>query len=153
MIFRVMIMFTWLAAGIMALGVGIHIATASEPEAVTIVTPEPEPAIVEEPEPETRPLGKFRISFYCTCKRCCRQWSRYKRTATGMVADHRKNIIAVDPRVIPMHSSVYIEGLGWFQAEDKGKAIKGRRIDVLVASHWRAKNLGVKRMHVELEKE
>ena len=150
MYLRVMIMFTWLAAGAMALGTGLHIALASEPEAVTVVTPEP--AIVEELEPGTVPMGKFRVSFYCTCSKCCKQWSRYKRTATGMIADHRKNIIAVDPRVIPMHSSVYIDGLGWFQAEDKGKAIKGRRIDVLVASHWRAKNLGVKRMHVEMEK-
>jgi 3D (Asp-Asp-Asp) domain-containing protein len=128
---------------------------ANEPECVTNVTPEAivEVEVEEVDELQTIPLGKFRISFYCTCPKCCKKWSKFKRTAIGTKADYRRNIIAVDPRVIPMRSDVFIDGLGWFTAEDKGSKIKGRRIDVLVRSHKQATKLGIQRRHVELEKE
>jgi len=57
-------------------------------------------------------------------------------------------IIAVDPKVIPLHSKVYIEGLGYYYAEDVGGAIKGNRIDVLYSTHQEALEFGVKEMKV-----
>jgi len=44
--------------------------------------------------------------------------------------------VAVDPRVIPLGSRLYIPALaatpsgGWFVADDTGGAIKGKRIDI-----------------------
>jgi len=38
--------------------------------------------------------------------------------------------VAVDPRVIPMGSKIYIPGYGWGRAVDTGGAIQGRKIDV-----------------------
>jgi len=38
--------------------------------------------------------------------------------------------VAVDPRVIPLGSILWIEGLGIGMASDTGRLIKGRRIDV-----------------------
>lgn len=49
-------------------------------------------------------------------------------TATGKKV--KKGIIAVDPKVIKLHSKVYIPGYGYARAEDTGGNIKGKKIDV-----------------------
>jgi 3D (Asp-Asp-Asp) domain-containing protein len=53
----------------------------------------------------------------------CNEW-----TAIGMRAG--KGVIAVDPKVIPMRSKVYIPGYGLAVAGDTGGAIKGNIIDL-----------------------
>lgn len=58
-------------------------------------------------------------------------------TATGTVPVRDPNgisTIAVDPRVIPLGSLVYVEGYGRAVAADTGGAIKGNIIDVYVNS-------------------
>lgn len=50
------------------------------------------------------------------------------RTATGLPA--RKGVVAVDPRVIPLGTRVYVEGYGPAIAADTGGAIKGNKIDL-----------------------
>lgn len=49
-------------------------------------------------------------------------------TATGARA--RRGVIAVDPRVIPLGTRVYVPGYGYAVARDTGGAIKGNRIDL-----------------------
>ena len=49
-------------------------------------------------------------------------------TATG--ATLKKGIIAVDPKVIPLHTRMYVPGYGFGAAEDVGGAIKGDKIDL-----------------------
>ncbi|MEK7616615.1 MAG: 3D domain-containing protein [Patescibacteria group bacterium] len=53
----------------------------------------------------------------------CNEW-----TAIGMRAG--KGVIAVDPKVIPLRSKVYIPGYGVAVAGDTGGAIKGNIIDL-----------------------
>lgn len=53
--------------------------------------------------------------------------------------------IAVDPSIIPLGSTVYIEGIGIRRAEDTGSAIKGARVDVFMNDVKQALNFGVKK--------
>ena len=68
--------------------------------------------------------GEFRFTHYAPTG---------NRTYTGSIPQAGKTI-AVDPEVIPLHSIVYIESLGYFVAEDTGGAIKGNKIDIFVDS-------------------
>ncbi len=52
----------------------------------------------------------------------------YGRTATGLPMGD--GIVAVDPRVIPLGTKVYVPGYGLGLAADTGGAIRGRRIDL-----------------------
>jgi 3D (Asp-Asp-Asp) domain-containing protein len=63
-------------------------------------------------------------------------------TATMKKADPAARIVAVDPKLIPYGSDVWIEGLGWFNAQDCGSAIKGYRLDVLSPSEHDAMEYG-----------
>ena len=63
-------------------------------------------------------------------------------TATMTKADPKSRLVAVDPKLIPYGSWLWIEGLGWFRAEDCGSAIKGFRLDVLVGTEPEAMRFG-----------
>lgn len=72
-------------------------------------------------------------------------------TATGTVAKRNSNSyssVAVDPRVIPLGTKLYIEGYGYAVAEDTGGAIKGNRIDLFYNSSAEANNWGVRWVNV-----
>ncbi len=75
------------------------------------------------------------------------------RAAAGDGSLENPNIIAVDPRVIPLGSLVYIEDYGVARAEDTGSAIQGRIIDLLFDRHEEALKFGRKKLQVYLLKE
>ena len=64
-------------------------------------------------------------------------------TATGYnLKANPDGVIAVDPRVIPLGTKVYVEGYGYAVARDTGGAIKGNRIDVHMRSNSAARQFG-----------
>ena len=65
------------------------------------------------------------------------------RTATGMRVGY--GVIAVDPRVIPLGSKLYVEGYGYGFACDTGGAIKGKRLDLAFPSMSQVNSYGRKR--------
>ena len=128
--------------------------------------PEPvEPELEAVPEPDmseiieldcVEDLGEFTITYYCSCTKCCGKWGRNRPnvdnkvvvfTATGAVAQEGITI-AVDPKVIPYGTILYIEGIGYRVAQDCGGAIKGNRIDVFMDSHAAALENGKHKANV-----
>lgn len=91
-------------------------------------------------------IGKFNATFYCSCPKCVGN-KRNIKTATGNIPIANKTI-AVDTNIIPLHSIVYIKGMGFYVAEDTGANIKGRRIDIFVNNHNEALQLGKKQVEV-----
>lgn len=67
-------------------------------------------------------------------------------TATGRRAGY--GIVAVDPRVIPLGTRLYIPGYGYAIAADTGSAIKGLRIDLCFNTREQAVKWGRRRVKV-----
>jgi len=93
-------------------------------------------------------LGKFKLTHYCACSKCCGKWAN-GITATGTKAEAGRTI-AVDPDVIPLGTAVYIDGQKYI-AEDTGSAIDGKRIDVFMNDHLEAKKAGVRSAEVFMQ--
>lgn len=102
-------------------------------------------------EPELISLGSFTVTAYCCCVECCGKdvtHPEYGITASGKRPIEGRTV-AVDPTVIPLGSTVYLNDIP-YTAEDTGSAIKGNRIDLFINNHQRAKNFGVQEMEVKL---
>lgn len=103
---------------------------------------------------------QLEATAYCPCYECCGKYPSnkwYNITATGTVG--KVGVIAVDPRVIPLGSQVYIEGLygaknyGYGSAEDTGGAIKGQIIDLYFNTHRETINWGRQQVKVYILKD
>ncbi len=94
-------------------------------------------------------LGKFKVTHYCCEKypHICNAGAPYK-TATGTTP--HVGGCAVDKKVIPLGSYVKING-EVYHAEDTGGAIKGNRIDLVVATHKEALAKGTYKAEVFLK--
>lgn len=104
--------------------------------------------VPQEPAEKLTLVGTFSNTFYCPGSCCNGQWA-------GVTASGAKptpgTTIAVDPRIIPLGTKVYIEFEnasskclnGYYIAQDTGGAIKGYRVDVLVSYHSEAYKYGV----------
>lgn len=109
---------------------------------------------------EVNKLGSDAILFectaYCACRKCCGNYSpevtgREPHTATGTIPKEGRTI-AVDPSVIRYGTSVYIEGMGTYIAEDCGGGVKGNHIDIYFESHEAAVKFGRKRLYVSVQR-
>ena len=121
----------------------VEVGTMAEPvtELITEVTTEP------------INLGEYKLTAYCSCKKCCGKWADNRGPevvgAIGKVLTAGYSI-AVDPKVIPYGSIVIINGKE-YEAMDCGGAIKGNRIDVYFNSHEEALEFGVQYADVLLK--
>jgi 3D (Asp-Asp-Asp) domain-containing protein len=70
------------------------------------------------------------------------------RTRTGIRARH--GVVAVDPRVIPLGTRLYIPGYGPALAADTGGAIRGRRIDLCMENRHAIRQFGRRRVSVHV---
>lgn len=103
-----------------------------------------EPAVIE---PEKHVVPDAIVTAYCSCPKCCGQWSAEYNggvavTSTGAVAKAGRTV-AVNPAVIPYGAHVWINGHEYI-AEDTGSTLKksGTRIDIYCDSHEEALRIG-----------
>ncbi len=78
----------------------------------------------------------------------CNGVGSHGRTRTGARATY--GVVAVDPRVIPLGTIVFVEGYGLALACDTGSAIKGNRIDLCYDSGRVADNFGRQKVRVHI---
>ncbi|MGC8626339.1 MAG: 3D domain-containing protein [Acidimicrobiales bacterium] len=78
-----------------------------------------------------RPLGTFTVTCY----------DLTGPTASGSMAGPQS--VAVDPRVIPLGTRIYIQGVGERTADDTGGAITGYRLDIWEPTWAQCANWGV----------
>lgn len=74
------------------------------------------------------------------------------RTATGLNlhANPNAKVIAVDPRIIPLGTKVYVDGYGYAVASDTGSSIKGFKIDVFFPSKADAYRWGSRKVMIKV---
>lgn len=98
----------------------------------------------------TMNASAYDLSYQSTGKRPGDKY--YGITASGTQA--RPGVVAVDPRVIPLGTKLYIESLdntkdyGFAIAEDKGSAIKGNKIDLFFNTSAECKSFGRRNVKV-----
>lgn len=77
-------------------------------------------------------------------------YTGHSMTSTGKVPKAGRTI-AVDPRIIPYGSKIYIPALGrTYIAEDCGGGIKGNKVDIYMSSNRECYNFGVKYLTIHI---
>lgn len=107
------------------------------------------PVVASETNVDT---GKLNYKYVIECNATAYDMSAEEnggyagQTATGVPLD--KGVIAVDPKVIPLGSRVYVEALdgswtyGYAVAADTGGAIKGNRVDLCYRTRYECIQFG-----------
>lgn len=62
----------------------------------------------------------------------------------------RRGVIAVDPKVIPYGSKLYVPGYGWGTALDTGGSIKGNTIDLWMPTRSQCMQWGTRTLKVKV---
>jgi len=75
-----------------------------------------------------RKIRMLASSYSASTSGVARDEAWYGRTYTGDVM--RQGVVAVDPRIIPLRSKIFVPGYGYGDALDVGSAVIARRIDL-----------------------
>ncbi len=84
---------------------------------------------------------------YCPCAKCNYP---YGGRPSYLGYPLGRGIIAVDPKVIPMGTRLWVEGYGEGIAADQGNAIQGNRLDLCFSSHQEALDWGIRTVQVTI---
>ncbi|MEH7416616.1 LysM peptidoglycan-binding domain-containing protein [Neobacillus drentensis] len=126
---------------------------AAQPSKPAAVTQPAKPIAVSQPakpesseETNTKEITVKATAYTASCEGC----SGTTATGVDLKANPDAKVIAVDPKVIPLGSKVYVEGYGVATAADTGGAIKGNRIDVFIPTEDKAMEWGNKHITIKI---
>lgn len=94
-----------------------------------------------------RYVGECTVTYYCPCEKCCGQWAD-GLTATGLPAG--PGVVAVDPEIIPLGSTVIIDGQRYLAADT---GVTGKHVDICMTEHEDTVAHGVRTAEVWVEAE
>ncbi|MHA2960733.1 LysM peptidoglycan-binding and 3D domain-containing protein [Priestia megaterium] len=121
-------------------------AAPSTPSTSAPSTSAPAPAPAQESKSVSKEITVEATAYTAYCAGC----SGITATGIDLRSNPNRKVIAVDPRVIPLGSRVYVEGYGEAIAGDTGGAIKGTRVDLFMASQSSALNWGRKTVKLQI---
>jgi 3D (Asp-Asp-Asp) domain-containing protein len=133
----------------------------SPPEFAAFARPAAAPPARQTPDIQVYQGKKFRfvktlsvrVTAYAPDPRCCYPYDG-TTTASGLpVTTNGGHLVAADTSVIPMHSLVIVPGYARGAAVpvlDRGAAIKGRRLDVLLPGFAQAQAWGVRNLEIKV---
>lgn len=90
-------------------------------------------------------LGECTLTAYC-----CEKYKHICGTGTGITASGlpvQPGVVAVDPSVIPLGSTVIIDGVSYIAA-DTGGEVKGNKIDIAFETHQEAVDFAMQKGNV-----
>ena len=90
-------------------------------------------------------IGECTVTYYC-----CEPYAHICGDGDGLTATGipvTPGVVAVDPEVIPLGSTVIIDGQAYLAA-DTGGAVRGNHVDIAVATHQEALELGTRTAEV-----
>lgn len=70
------------------------------------------------------------------------------RGTTKSGAPAGPGVVAVDPRLIPLGSIVFVDGKGRYRALDTGGAIKGKIVDLWMPTYRQCMNWGRRKVNI-----
>lgn len=113
---------------------------------VIIKTPKPE-AILKEQSSKAITASRGPVNVKKTLSMEASAYTHTgNRTYTGVYPE--AGTIAVDPKIIPLGTRLWVEGYGYGIAEDIGSAIKGNKIDLFMESRRECLHWGRRRVRV-----
>ena len=93
---------------------------------------------------QLKSIGTYTITAYCPCRKCCGKWAN-GITASGVYAKSKHTIAA--PKGIPFGTVLVIDGIE-YTVEDRGGAIRGKKLDIYFDTHREALNWGRQKREV-----
>lgn len=129
-------------------------------DGVAIAKQELSRAVTTEPVNEIISVGTRRVisrggKTYEYTKALAMRASAYTHTGSNTASGSKPKAgvtVAVDPNVIPLGTTLYVDGYGYCKAQDTGGSIKGNRIDLFFDSESECKNWGVRTVRVYILK-
>ncbi|HEY4475449.1 MAG TPA: hypothetical protein VJB92_01875 [Candidatus Paceibacterota bacterium] len=114
-------------------------------------------ADAQSPQTEKPKTIKMKVTAYCICEKCCGEWAKFAKTATGDDARICDGV-AADPKLLPYRTKLDIPGVGIREVDDTGGAMRKSarqnppvyHIDVRFPTHEEALKWGVRWLNVTI---